>query len=54
MEEAKRAGVKFSACIACARNLGVKEKLEELGIEVISWGPPLTEILKNGEKLITI
>jgi hypothetical protein len=54
MEEAKKAGVKFSACIACARNLGVKERLEELGFEVISWGPPLTEILKNGERLLTI
>jgi hypothetical protein len=47
-------GVKFSACIACARQLGVVEKLEELSIEVIAWGRPLTGLLKNNEKLLTI
>ena len=51
---AEHAGVKFSACVACARNLGVEKELEDLGIEVIPWGPPLTELLQNGEKLITI
>lgn len=51
---AKHAGVKFSACISCALQLGVKEKLEELDIEVIPWGQPLTEIIQNDEKLITI
>lgn len=47
-------GVKFSACIACARQLGVIPQLEALGIEVVSWGPLLTEVLRNNEKLITI
>jgi hypothetical protein len=47
-------GVKFSACVACARQLGVVSQLEALGVEVISWGPPLTELLKSNEKLITI
>ena len=51
---AEHAGVKFSACIACARELGVIEKLESLGVEIIPWGPPLTEILQNGDPLITI
>ncbi len=51
---AGQAGVRFSACVACARQLGVAEKLEELGVEVIPWGEPLTNILQNGEKLITI
>lgn len=51
---AMNVGVKFSACIACARQLGVIEKLEALGIEVIPWGKPLTELLKNNEKLLTI
>ena len=54
MEIAKHAGVKFSACVACARQLGVESELEELGLEIIPWGPPLTEILQNGEKLLTI
>jgi len=28
--------------------------LEKLGIEVKYWGQPLTDIIQNGEKLITI
>jgi len=47
-------GVKFSACRACAEQLGVAEKLEALGIEVIYWGDPLTKILKSGGKLLTV
>jgi len=51
---AQQAGVKFSACKACADQFDTVEKLEELGIEVIYWGTGLTDILKNEEKLITI
>jgi len=51
---AQHAGVHFSACKACADQLGVAEKLLDLGIEVIYWGAGLTEILKSDEKLITI
>ncbi len=51
---ARHAGVKFSACISCAEQLGVVEKLHELEIEAIPWGEPLTAIIQNGEKLITI
>lgn len=51
---AQHVGVRFSACVACARNLGVVDQLEALGIEVIPWGVPLTELLKNDEKLITV
>ena len=47
-------GVDVSACKACADQLGVTESLEKVGIEVKYWGEPLTEILKAGEKLITI
>lgn len=52
--DAREAGVKFSACEACADQLGVKSKLEELGIEVKFWGSPLTEIIKKNERLITV
>lgn len=52
--EAKEAGVEFSACIACAERLGVKETLQELEIDIRSWGVPLTEIIKDNEHLITI
>lgn len=51
---ARNVGVHVSACIACARQLGVEDALEKQGIEIIPWGEPLTEILKSGEKLLTI
>ena len=47
-------GVEFSACKACAEQLGAINVLEKLGIEVKYWGQPLTDIIQNGEKLITI
>jgi hypothetical protein len=51
---AMHAGVKFSACRACALNLGVLEALEAQGLEVKFWGEPLTELLTEGGKLLTI
>ncbi len=54
IKEAQEAGVHITACKACADQLGVTEALEGLGIEVIYWGVPLTELLKSNEKLITI
>ena len=51
---AQDAGVKFSACKACAEQLGVLEQLTALDIEVLYWGQGLTDILKNDEKLITV
>ena len=51
---AQQAGVKFSACKACADQLGTTEQLLKQGIEVKYWGQGLTEILKNGDKLLTI
>jgi hypothetical protein len=51
---AVQAGVKFTACKACAEQLGVSEKLEELGAEIIYWGEGLTEIIKEHKNLITI
>ncbi len=47
-------GVKVTACKACADQLGVSEKLKELGVELRYWGEPLTKILQSDEKLITI
>lgn len=51
---AMNVGVKFSACIACARQLGVVEKLESMSIEVKGWGRPLTELLQSNKKLLTV
>ena len=54
MKLAEQAGVKFSACVSCAVQLGVKDALEGLGVEVIPWGAPLTELLENKRPLITV
>ncbi len=54
IKEALEAGVHITACKACADQLGVTEALEKLHIEVKYWGVPLTEILRNEEKLLTI
>ena len=54
IEEALGAGVHVTACKACADQLGVTEKLEAMRIEVKYWGEPLTALLKNNEKLLTI
>ncbi len=54
VRKALEAGVHITACKACADQLGVTETLEKLNIEVKYWGAPLTEILTNDEKLLTI
>ena len=54
LRELMAGGVKVSACKHCAEEYGVVEDLERLGVEVIYWGVPLTEILKNREPLLTI
>jgi hypothetical protein len=54
IKQAIHVGVNVSACKACAEQLGVSDKLVELGIEVKYWGEQLTEVLKENEKLLTI
>jgi len=51
---AQNIGVKFSACISCARQFGVVEKLESHGIEVVPWVVPFTNLLKNGDPLLYV
>ncbi len=51
---AQLAGVEFSACVSCASQLGAQEKLEELGVEVIPWGAPLTELIQSNAPLLTV
>lgn len=46
-------GVKIKACVACASRYGVKEKLRELGFEVIPMGPVLSEEIKSGRTILT-
>lgn len=47
-------GVKVRFCRACASQLGAAETLETLGFQLEYMGQPLTEILKQDGKLITI
>ncbi|MEJ2429034.1 MAG: DsrE family protein [Deltaproteobacteria bacterium] len=54
IKEALDAGVNLTACKWCTDELGVTEKLEELGIDVKNWGSLLTEVLRNNEQLLTI
>ncbi|MDC7227614.1 MAG: DsrE family protein [Spirochaetales bacterium] len=54
IKKAQTEGVHVSACITCANELGVADKLEALDIELIRWGAPLTELLKNDEAILTI
>lgn len=54
IKELAAAGVQFSACKACADELGVSEALMSLGIEVKYWGQPLTDVIKSGQFLLTV
>jgi hypothetical protein len=54
IKEMLEAGVFVTACRACADELGVTSILEGLGIDVIYWGEPLTELLKEKATLLTI
>ena len=52
--EIQSAGVDVIACRRCAENMGIVEKLEEIGVKVFYTGEFLTEWLKSGSRLITI
>ena len=46
-------GVKIHACQACSDSYGVSDQLRKLGIEVKYMGKPLSDILKQGWKVLT-
>jgi len=54
LNELQSEGVNLSACKACADQLGVTDILENMGVEVIYWGKPLTDLIKTGQKLLTV
>lgn len=41
-------GIQLQACKACSDSYGVSEKLQDIGVEVIYMGMPLTKYLKSG------
>ena len=51
---AQHVGVKFSACTSCARQLGMTEKLEGLGVEISPWVEPFTELMQGGKAVICV
>ena len=54
MKLAMQAGVKFSACVACASIFGVVDKLKGMDVEVIGWGQKLSEIMQQGGKVLSV
>lgn len=46
-------GVKVQACVACADSYGISDRLKELGLEVKGMGAPLSDMLKQGWKVLT-
>lgn len=54
IQRAKDCGVKFTACITCARELGVVAELEAQDIDLRPWGPPLTELLRARAPLLSV
>jgi hypothetical protein len=46
-------GVKVVACQACADSYGIGDALRALGVEVKYMGRPLTDMLKQGWKVLT-
>ena len=51
---ARQVGVRVIACIACARNLGVVEALQQQGIEVFPTGQFLSDWIKAGDKVLSV
>ena len=47
-------GVSFIACKACADKLGVTGRLEQLGVDVFYTGETLTDIIREGKKLLSV
>ena len=41
-------GVEVLACRACVENYGLSEQLEDLGVEVVYVGRPVTDMLRQG------
>lgn len=54
MKMAAHVGVRFTACATCARQLGVTEKLEALGVEALPWVEPFTNLVQSGAKIIYV
>ena len=52
--EAIEHGVHVTACKKCADDLEASSILESIGVEVKYWGDPLTRLLKDGKRILTL
>jgi hypothetical protein len=52
--EMSSAGVRLLACRACAENLGVVDRLKELGVKVFYAGQFLTDWIKSGRPVLAL
>ena len=53
LRELQDNGINVIACKACADRLGVTEKLEALGLEVVYVGPIISQLVKDGWAALT-
>lgn len=49
----KKEGVELYACKWCSDSYGVSDQLTKMGIKVIYYGKPLTEMIKSGWNILT-
>jgi hypothetical protein len=54
IQQMLEAGIHVVACVACADMFGAASRLEKLGIEVKAMGYPLTQLLKEGKKVLSV
>lgn len=52
--EMLQTGINVEACLDCCERFGVKDIIEKLGVTVRYMGAPLTEYIKNGERILTL
>lgn len=52
--EMTNSGITVEACKDCCENFGVIDTITKMGVNVRYMGKPMTEYIKNGEKLLTI
>lgn len=50
----KDVGVELTACKWCADSYGVSDKLRSQGVDVIYYGKPLSDMIKEGWKILTL
>ena len=53
IKELQKVGIEVLACKWCSDRMGVSQKLEELGIQVVYVGSIISELLKDGWASLT-